>query len=71
MRRFVALVLAAVALSFGACGGGDDSTAPTPAPTLVDNPKTRILQPADKARDTVNDLNNRLNNEDQQTGGGY
>ncbi|MCA1831054.1 MAG: hypothetical protein LC663_06035 [Actinobacteria bacterium] len=69
MKRLLALVLAAIGLSFAACGGGSDSSAPTPAPTLVQHPKTRILQPAGRARDTVNQLNQEQQQEEQQTGG--
>ena len=73
MKRILALVCAAACLTFvgSACGGDSDSTASTPAPTLVDNPKTGILQPADRARDTVNQLNQQQRNTEQQTGGGY
>jgi hypothetical protein len=75
MRRVLALVLCPVALmvalAFAACGDDPGSSAATPKPTLVDNPKTRILQPADKARDTVDQLNDQLNRENEQTGGGY
>jgi len=53
-----------------ACGGGS-SSAPTPQPTLAQHPKTGILQPAANARDTVNQLNQQQNQEQQQTGGGY
>jgi hypothetical protein len=72
VKRILALVCAATALTFAAsaCGGGSDASAPTPAPTLVDNPKTGFLKPADKARDTVNQLNQQQNNEEQQTGNG-
>jgi len=65
------LVAALVTVACAACGGGGSSSAPTPQPTLVQHPKTGILQPAANARDTVNQLNQQQHNEEQQTGGGY
>ena len=70
MKRVFAFVLVALALSFPACGGGGSSTAgTTPAPTLVAHPKSGLLQPAGKARDTINQLNQLQNQQEQQTGG--
>jgi len=72
MKRVFAFVLVALALSFSACGGGGSSTAATtPAPTLVAHPQSGLLKPAGKARDTVNQLNQQQNQEEQQTGGAY
>lgn len=68
MKRLIAS--AVIALACAACGGGGSSSAPTPAPTLVQNPKSGLLQHAGKARDTVNNLNQQQNQMDQQTGGG-
>jgi hypothetical protein len=61
---------AAIVLACAACGGGGSSSSqPTPAPTLVEHPKTGILQPAANARDKVNQLNQQQNGYEQQTGG--
>jgi ABC-type glycerol-3-phosphate transport system substrate-binding protein len=64
------LAAAVIVLGCAACGGGGASSAPTPAPTLAQNPKTGILKPAANARDTVNQLNQQQNNYEQQTGSG-
>jgi hypothetical protein len=74
MKRKLVLILAVIAFGAAACGGGKAAT-PTQAPqepaaNLVNNPKSGILKPADRARDTVNQLNNQQNQQDQQTGSG-
>jgi hypothetical protein len=61
------LVVAAIVLTVPACGGGSHA-APSPAPTA--QLRTGILAPAGRARDTVNQLNNLQNQQEQQTGGG-
>lgn len=67
-----ALIAAAIVLSCAACGGGGSSSAPTPNKTLAPNPSSGLLKPAGKAQNTVNQLNQQQNQEQQQTGGsGY
>jgi ABC-type glycerol-3-phosphate transport system substrate-binding protein len=65
------LLATAIVLACAACGGGGSSSAPTPAPTLDQNPKTAVLQPAAHARDTVDQLNRQQNQVDRQTGTAY
>ena len=68
MKRVLAA--AVLTLCCAACGGGGASSSqPTPAPTLVEHPKTGILVPAANARDMVNQLNHQQNGYEQQTGG--
>ena len=68
MRFRLLLAAIAIASTAAACGGGDQAAAtPTPASTGY---KSGILQPIDRTRDTVNQLNNQQNQLDQQTGGG-
>lgn len=58
MRGHVRAVIAAAAfvVLVTACGG-DDEAAPSPAPTGTHEITGRIMGPADKARDTVDQLN--------------
>ena len=69
MKRMFAAALICAACA--ACGGGGSSSTPTPAPTLAPNPQSGLLKPAGKAQNTVNQLNQQQNQEEQQTGGGY
>ena len=71
MKRFFAVLAIAIALGASACGGSDKSSSDNDPTGLVDNPQSNFLHPPAKARDTVNQLNNKLNQEDQQTGTGY
>jgi ABC-type glycerol-3-phosphate transport system substrate-binding protein len=74
MKRLLAMAAIAIALGATACGGGK-AAQPTPGPqepaaNLVNDPKSRVLKPADRARDTVNQLNNQQNGTEQQTDSG-
>jgi hypothetical protein len=66
MRRLVLLACAAATLSFGACGG-DPAAAPTPTPVHTVPPG--VIAPVDRARNTVDQLNQQTNRTEQQTGG--
>jgi hypothetical protein len=61
------LALAFVAVSFAACSGGNDQTASTPTPVATIAPAAtsgvagRIIGPAGKAQDTVDQLNDLQN----------
>ena len=68
MKRFVLLVCAVAAIAT-ACGG-DPAAAPSPTPVHTVPPG--VIAPVDKARNTVDQLNQLQNRTEQQTGGsGY
>jgi len=69
MKRLFLLACAVVAILTGACGG-DPAAAPSPTPVHTVPPG--VIAPVDKARNTVDQLNQLQNRTEQQTGGsGY
>ncbi len=64
MKRLLACACIATTLGLGACSS-DPATAPTP------QPGGGIMAPADRARDTVDRLNDQQDQMEQQTGRGY
>jgi ABC-type glycerol-3-phosphate transport system substrate-binding protein len=68
MRKLIAACAVFVALA-SACGGGDQA-ASTPTPAATSPVTGQIMGPAEKARDTVDQLNDLQNRTEQQTGGG-
>ncbi len=67
MRRLTAAVLIAVGIGASACGGGG-SAQPTPRPS---GQRGTLLNPIDKTKSTVDQLNNQQQQQEQQTGSGY
>jgi hypothetical protein len=69
MKRFVLLACAAATIVTAGCGG-DPAAAPSPTPAHSVPPG--VIAPVDKARNTVDQLNDLQNRTEQQTGGsGY
>jgi len=64
MKRLVAAAL--VALAAAACGGSGNAQ-PTPRPS---GQRGTLLNPIDKTRSTVDQLNNQQQQQEQQSGGG-
>jgi len=64
MRRLAA-VLFAIGVGAAACGGGGNAQ-PTPRPS---GQRGTLLNPIDKSRSTVDQLNNQQQQQEQQTGG--
>jgi hypothetical protein len=72
MKRLFACACIAATLGFGACGN-DPATAPTPQPAVQETPAPGggVIAPADRARNTVDRLNEQQDQMEQQTGSGY
>lgn len=68
MKRLVLLACAAAVLAT-ACGG-DPAAAPSPSPTQQHSVPAGVIPPVDKARDTVDQLND-LQNQTEQRSGSY
>jgi hypothetical protein len=66
MRRLAAIGLVAAALAGGACSMGTGAQ-PTPRPS---GQRGSLLNPIDRTQNTVNQLNQQQNREEQQTSGG-
>ena len=66
MKRFVLLACAVAAIATAGCGG-DPAAAPSPTPVHTVPPG--VIAPVDKARNTVDQLNDLQNRTEQQTGG--
>lgn len=64
IRRVVVASAAVVALALPGCGGEEEAS-PTPTPTTEGG---GIRGPADKARDTVDELNEQQRERERQTG---
>ena len=69
MKRLVMLACAAALVTMTSCGG-DPVASATPSPSAVPNVPSGVIAPVDKARDTVDQLNQLQNRTEQQTGGG-
>jgi hypothetical protein len=68
MKRVAMLLAVAATLAFTACGG-DPAAAPTPTPQAGVAGSGGLLAPVDRARTTVDQLNQQTNQMEQQTGG--
>ena len=66
MKRLAAVVLLAVGIGASACTGGGNAQ-PTPRPS---GHRGTLLNPIDKTKSTVDQLNNQQQQQEQQTGGG-
>jgi hypothetical protein len=67
MRRVAAAVLIAIGIAASACSGGGTAQ-PTPRPS---GHRGTLLNPIDRTKSTVDQLNNQQQQQEQQTGSGY
>jgi hypothetical protein len=67
VKRLAAVALIALGLAAASCSGGGTAQ-PTPRPS---GHRGTLLNPIDKAKSTVDQLNNQQQNQEQQTGNSY
>lgn len=66
MRRLICAAAIVIGVAATACGSGSTAQ-PTPRPL---GHRGTLLNPIDKSRSTVDQLNQQQSNEEQRTGGG-
>jgi hypothetical protein len=68
VKRLLCIVCVALGLAAAACGGGSAAQMPTPRPS---GQRGTLLNPIDKSRSTVDQLNQQTNQQEKQTGSSY